>query len=74
LGCEIDGRGEEDAVFEVRKEEMQFEGFSADKAARVLGVAEIGSHDRSDICCRFLILQSLRSRKSTTPCEHSDEK
>jgi hypothetical protein len=41
LGCEVGGRGEADAVFEVRKEEVQFESDSAGKTARVFGVGEI---------------------------------
>ena len=41
MGCEIGGRGEEDAVFEVREEAVQFESNSAGKAARVFGVEEI---------------------------------
>jgi hypothetical protein len=41
LGCEIDGRGEEDAVFEVWQEEVQFESISADKTAAVFGVEEV---------------------------------
>jgi hypothetical protein len=41
LGCEIDGRGEEDAVLEVRGKEVQFESVSANQAAGVLGVGEI---------------------------------
>jgi hypothetical protein len=41
LGCEIDGRGEEDAVFEVWQEEVQFESISADKTAGVFGVEEV---------------------------------
>jgi hypothetical protein len=39
LGCEGGRRGEADALFEVREKEMQFESFSADKAAGVFGVA-----------------------------------
>jgi hypothetical protein len=38
LGCEIGGRGEEDAVFEVREKEVFGAGDTSDKAARVLGV------------------------------------
>jgi hypothetical protein len=41
LGCEIGGRGEEDAVFEVREEEVPSKSVSAGKAARVFGVGEI---------------------------------
>jgi hypothetical protein len=41
LGCEIDGRREEDAVFEVRGKEVFAAGDIADKAARVFGVGEI---------------------------------
>ncbi len=43
VGCEIGGRGEEDAVFEVWQEEMQFESVSADKAAWIFGVGEIAA-------------------------------
>ena len=42
LGCEIGGRGEEDALFEVRRKEVFPASDTSDKAARVLGVAEIG--------------------------------
>jgi hypothetical protein len=42
LGCPTRGCGETDAVFEVRKEAMQFESFSADKAAGVFGIGKIG--------------------------------
>jgi hypothetical protein len=41
LGREIDRRGEEDAVFEVRGKEVFAAGDTSDKAARVFGVAEI---------------------------------
>jgi hypothetical protein len=47
MGCAIGGRGEEDALFKVRKKEVQFERIPADKAAGVFGVAEIG-FSRSD--------------------------
>jgi hypothetical protein len=40
-GCEIGGRGEADAVFEVPEEAVQFESVSADKTAGVFGIAEI---------------------------------
>jgi hypothetical protein len=39
--AEIDGRGEEDAVFEVREKEVFAAGDTSDKVARVLGVGEI---------------------------------
>jgi len=41
MGCEIGGRGEEDAVFQMRKKAMHFKSISADKTSRVFGVAEI---------------------------------
>jgi hypothetical protein len=41
LGREIDRRGEEDAVFEVRGKEVFAAGDTSDKAARVFGIAEI---------------------------------
>jgi hypothetical protein len=46
MGCEIGGRGEEDAVFEVREEAVQFESNSAGKAARVFGASEIAIPNR----------------------------
>jgi hypothetical protein len=39
LGCTTRGCGETDAVFEVWEKEVQLESVSADKAARVFGVA-----------------------------------
>jgi hypothetical protein len=47
MGCEIGGRGEEDAVFEVREEAVQFESNSAGKAARVFGASEIAIPNRA---------------------------
>jgi hypothetical protein len=41
LGCEVGGRGEADAVFEVWEEAVSIESDTAGKAARVFGVAEI---------------------------------
>jgi hypothetical protein len=41
LGCEIDGRGEEDAVFEVRGKEVFAADDTSDKAALVIGAAKI---------------------------------
>jgi hypothetical protein len=41
LGCEVGGRGEADAMFQMRKEEMQFASDPADETARVFGVTEI---------------------------------
>jgi len=41
MGCEVGGRGEAYAVFEVREEAVQFESDSAGKAARIFGVAEM---------------------------------
>jgi len=43
LGCEVGGRREADAVFEVRRKEVQFESLSADKAAWVFGAGEIAT-------------------------------
>jgi hypothetical protein len=43
LGREIGGRGETDAVFEVREKEVQFESDSADETTGVFGVGEIKS-------------------------------
>jgi hypothetical protein len=43
VGCPTRGRGETDAVLEVREKEVQFESFSAGKAAGVLGVGEIAT-------------------------------
>jgi hypothetical protein len=42
LGCAARRCGEEDAVFEVREEEVHVAGGAADKAAGIFGVAEIG--------------------------------
>jgi hypothetical protein len=41
LGCEIDGRGEKDAVLEVRGKEVQFESVSAYETTGVFGIGEI---------------------------------
>jgi hypothetical protein len=41
LGREVGGRGEADAVFEVREKEVQFERVSADETTGVFGVGEI---------------------------------
>ena len=41
LGCSLGRRREKDAVFEVRKEAMRFEGVSAEDAAGVFGVGKI---------------------------------
>jgi hypothetical protein len=43
LGCEIDGRGEEDAVLEVQGKEVFAAGDTSDKAARVLGAGKIAA-------------------------------
>ncbi len=41
MGYEIDGSGEEDAVFEVWEEEVFAASNTSDKAARVLGITQI---------------------------------
>jgi hypothetical protein len=41
LGCEVGGRGEADAVLEVREEAVFVTGGTSDKAARIFGVGEI---------------------------------
>jgi hypothetical protein len=41
MGCGIGGRGETDAVFEVRKKEVQFESVSTDETTGVFGIGEI---------------------------------
>jgi hypothetical protein len=43
MGCEIGGRGEEDAVFEVRGKEVFAAGDISDKAARVFGAGKIAA-------------------------------
>src|SRR5450755_687631 len=43
LGCSFGRRREKDAMFEVRKEAMRFEGVSAEEAAGVFGVGKIAA-------------------------------
>jgi hypothetical protein len=43
LGCSLGRRREKDAVFEVRKEAMRFEGLSAEEAAGVFGLGKIAA-------------------------------
>jgi len=50
LGCSTRGCGETDAMFEMRKEKVQFEVLSADKASRVFGVGEIESIAAAHFC------------------------
>lgn len=43
MGCEIGGRGEENAVFKVWKEAMFVTGSANDKTAGVFGVGKIAT-------------------------------
>jgi hypothetical protein len=70
LGREIGGRGETDAVFEVRKKEVQFESVSADETTGVFGVGEIKTirsrvHGHNDQCLAALI--SVATERSFQP-------
>ena len=67
LGCEIGGRGEEDAVFEVWEEEVFAAGDTSDEAAGVFGAGEIKTIHNRVRWCGCLTCRRIRQPEHVGP-------